>query len=104
MNIRNRRPLCNNNPASAPCFNGKCFLLCWRCTGALVASLIITIISFTMNYSWSLRPVLFLLVIPASIDYILTRKHIISPSNFRRFTTGLMLGLPSTMIILSVFG
>lgn len=102
MNIRNRRPLCNNNPASAPRFNGKCFLLCWRCTGALVGGFIVTAISFAMDCICSVTPLVFLLILPACIDYFCIRRKIIPPSNTRRFVTGVMLGIPISMAMLTI--
>lgn len=36
MRFFERRPLCNNNPSSAPHIKGRCFILCWRCSGGVI--------------------------------------------------------------------
>lgn len=89
-------PICNHNPSSAPTINGKCFILCWRCTGAIVGALLLFVALFYMNAgsNISLELLLIPLAFPALVDYVLIRRGIIPPSNRRRFVTGALLGIP----------
>ena len=98
-----RWPVCNNNPESAPHFHGKCFLLCWRCTGGLVGACfwygIYTALS--VNLSEDILVLLWMLFVPpAVIDYFLIRLKYIAPSNFRRFITGCLLGVPISAAVI----
>ena len=100
MKIVNRRPICNNNPSSAPHINGKYFWLCWRCTGVVIGAFIITVFTFIIDCSWHITPILFLLALPACVDYFITRKKIIRESNFRRCASGILLGIPLGITLL----
>lgn len=102
MKILCRRPLCNNNPSSAPHINGKCFFLCWRCTGAVVGAFGTIVISFITDCVLAKYFVVYLLALPAVIDYFLTRAKLIQASNVRRFISGVLLGIPLATIALIV--
>jgi len=97
-----RMPLCNNNPSSAPHINGKCFFLCWRCTGAVLGIFLLLCLSFICHYRYTLKLELFLLVLPAFFDYYLIKLKIMKANNFRRFVTGMPLGFFITIILLSL--
>lgn len=101
MKIQKRIPICNNNPSSAPHINGRCFVLCWRCTGAAVGALITSCIVLALNYSLFFSPPVFVLGIPACVDYFLTRGKIIQPNNLRRFLSGILLGVMFAMLIIT---
>ena len=94
MTIKNRMPICNNNPSSAPSINGKCFFLCWRCTGGILGAMLIISIIFLANINTTIRSSLIsiVLIIPATVDYVLIRIKAIKPCNIRRFVTGFLLG------------
>lgn len=102
MKIVIRRPICNNNPSSAPHINGRCFWLCWRCTGVVAGAFITTIFTFITDCSWKIIPIVFLLSLPACADYCCIRKKVILPSNRRRFITGVLLGIPVSMVFFSI--
>lgn len=101
MNINKRRPLCNNNPESAPHINGRCFWLCWRCIGVISSTFVVTFLSFVFDYDLKMKMAYFLLIIPACVDYFLIRAKITRASNLRRFIAGAMLGIPITVTLLS---
>lgn len=102
MKILSRKPLCNNNPSSAPHINGNCFFLCWRCTGAVAGAFAATVFSFIVDCILAKHFVVYLLALPAVIDYILTRTKIVQPSNVRRFISGVLFGIPLAAIVLIV--
>ncbi|WP_075968009.1 DUF2085 domain-containing protein [Murdochiella massiliensis] len=102
MKILCCRPLCNNNPSSAPHINGKCFFLCWRCTGAVVRAFGTIVITFITDCVLAKDFVIYLFALPAGIDYFLTRSKLIRASNVRRFITGARLGIPLATIALIV--
>jgi len=92
MELFKRRPLCNNNPDSAPQINGKPFLLCWRCVGAIIGILISLIVFNHLKVSAKMT-VVALLSIPAILDYALNRLKFKRESNKLRFITGVLLGI-----------
>ena len=71
--IFSRRPICNNNPESAPHYNNHCFILCWRCCGSVLG--IFHGGFFDRLFGWSESNVriesMLLLILPAVIDYYL---------------------------------
>lgn len=92
--IFSRRPICNNNPESAPHYNNHCFILCWRCCGSVLG--IFHGGFFDRLFGWSESNVriesMLLLILPAVIDYYLIKFNRIKPSNKRRCITGILLG------------
>lgn len=102
MKIKHRKPICNNNPSSAPSINGKVFFLCWRCSGVLIGVAIITVLFFFGVIDVSKKMVLqsSILGLPALVDYIGIRVTIFRPSNLRRTITGILLGVPISGVIL----
>ena len=104
MSFFKRRPLCNNNPSSAPHINGHCFILCWRCTGGIIGVFIWHLINKIVYLDFKIEEVFYLclLILPACIDYILINSNIIKPSNIRRFLTGCLLGFPVAEIVMQL--
>lgn len=102
MKIKHRKPICNNNPSSAPCINGKVFFLCWRCSGVLIGVVIITLLFFSGRIDVSIKMVLqsSILGLPALADYIGIRVNMFRPNNMRRAITGILLGVPISGAIL----
>ena len=102
MSIFERRPLCNNNPSSAPLINGKVFILCWRCIGAILGIVVATVLWRISVLTISLsNTVLFsVLFIPGAIDYFGIKLGIVTANNLRRMVTGMMIGFPFAMYII----
>ncbi len=93
--------MCNNKPESAPKIMGKPFILCWRCTGVLIGSAFTAI--FLFHITDLMKPqeiaLTLLLALPAIIDFGLGHYGVVRASNIRRFLTGVILGVPTTVII-----
>lgn len=102
MRFLERRPLCNNNPSSAPHIKGRCFFLCWRCSGGVVGVFFWYLINSIFYLDFSIERLLYLclITVPACVDYTLIKSNRTKPSNFRRFWTGCLLGFPVAEIIL----
>lgn len=102
MRLFERHPLCNNNPSSAPHINGYCFILCWRCTGGITGVCFWYIINRIVYLDFKIEKIFYLclLTVPACIDYILIKANKAKPSNFRRFVTGCLLGVPVGELVL----
>lgn len=92
MSLFERRPLCNNNPSSAPIIYGKTFFLCWRCCGAAVGILIVMITYTFVPIFKCNRTLMIILIFPAMLDYVMNRINVKKPSNKIRFLTGILLG------------
>lgn len=103
MDILKRRPLCNNNPNSAPQLNGRTFYLCWRCFGSFIGIIIIFLINELFSIHFTISLFLFF-SIPAIIDYFANRFEIKEPRNSLRFLTGLMLGVSIGGMIMHFVG
>ena len=85
-----KRPICNNNPESAPNINGKPFIICWRCIGSIIgAGCMILIRKYAEINIWYMG----FFAIPAVVDWTLKKQRKKKPSNTLRFVTGVMLGL-----------
>ena len=93
MKLFNRRPICNNNSNSAPVLNGRPFFLCWRCCGAICGLFFSAIVSIFFRFPFDNYVVLFLLIIPAVLDYSLNRLNLKKENNKLRFITGILLGI-----------
>lgn len=102
MGIIDRRPICNNNPESAPVVNGKPFILCWRCCGTVVGLLLL--LSAYRIHRFDVNAVLTAaLIVPASVDWLLIRFHRKNGNNSVRFATGALLGISIGMLEISLF-
>lgn len=100
MRLSERRPICNNDPASAPVVNGKPFILCWRCCGAAVGLVLAAMILGTRipeAVTWTDAGIIVLLALPAVIDHAMNRFGLKRKSNRLRFITGIMLGISGGM-------
>ena len=96
MEIFNRRPICNNNPDSAPLVNGAPFFFFLICTGAVLgiaAGLIIQKTIPSVFAELSSMELIVILSLPAVIDFSLNRFRLKKESNTMRFITGISLGL-----------
>jgi len=91
-----KKPLCNLLEERAPKFGDFVFVLCWRCTGALVGGIFghILLFFFMINI-----PLLFSVIslIPIAIDGGAQYIYKIESTNVRRFTTGFIAGLGTTL-------
>src|SRR5690606_36848410 len=97
------RPICNNNPSSAPLMNGRTFFVCWRCTGGVLGGFISILFCFILDITLDFRYLLTIfLIVPGTIDYFLGRLYILKPNNWRRFATGILLGVPVGIISLLI--
>ena len=107
MKLFNRRPICNNNPNSAPMIDGVPFLLCWRCTGAVLGiatGLILQKIIPSAYDDLSSLKLVVIFSLPALIDFSLNRLRLKKESNIMRFITGVSLGLAiAQMEIIVIF-
>lgn len=105
MKIFDKRPICNKDEASAPHICGKCWILCWRCTGASAGILITTIIVFTCNIALDIKKIIVgcMMAIPAILDFILGKFNVIKKRNANRFVTGIMLGIPIAFVVIYIF-
>lgn len=104
MSLLERRPLCNNNPLSAPSINGKTFIICWRCCGAVVgifAAMITRKLGVSLRFNLS---IILLLVFPATLDYVMNRFRLKKQNNKMRFLTGILLGYAIGLIEIFIFG
>ena len=92
--------MCNNNPKSAPLINGRPFVLCWRCCGAVCGLLFILILN--RFYKFTINPLIFLiLIMPASVDWFFTRIEFKKGNNRTRFITGSLIGISIGLLELS---
>ena len=101
-NIFERRPLCNNNPSSAPLIKGKVFILCWRCIGAILGIVVATVLwkMSVLTISLSKAAWFSMLFIPGTIDYFGIKLGVVTANNLRRMITGMMIGFPCAMYII----
>lgn len=99
--IKYKLPLCNKDPTSAPHIGGKCFFLCWRCTGIAVGSFLTAFFLFCLRVPITLPCAVSacVLIIPATIDYILIKSCYVKPSNPRRFISGILLGISIALFV-----
>lgn len=103
MSLLERRPLCNNNPLSAPSINGKTFIICWRCCGAVVG-IFVAMITRKLGASLGFnQSVILLLVLPATLDYVMNRLGLKKQNNKIRFLTGILLGYAIGLIEIFIF-
>ncbi len=96
-----QRPICNKNPSSAPTINGKKFIFCWRCTGAIVGAAVCSgIMLFAVPRArFSALLLCCLFAVPAVVDFYLPKFTCIKPSNKRRAVTGVLLGFGVCAVI-----
>jgi len=91
-----KKPLCNLVEDRAPKFGSFVFVLCWRCTGAVVGSLFgyVLLFFFIINI-----PLLFSVIslLPIAIDGGIQYLYKIESTNIRRFVTGFIAGLGTTL-------
>lgn len=93
--ILNSGPLCNKKRDRAPHIGGKCFFLCWRCSGLVIGyffSYLLITKGVIIHYKFSFI-VMVMLLIPFIIDvyqqYFLKRLS----NNFNRSMSGFLCGV-----------
>ena len=87
-----RVPLCNLRAERAPHIGKFVFPLCWRCTGLLVGGMIATIARLILPVPHCL-PIAIASCLPLAIDWTVQRLEIKESTNWRRLTTGILLGI-----------
>ena len=92
-------PLCNERADRAPCFLGKCFILCWRCTSIIGSMLLAAGICWLYTgdmYAtfeiWMLACA-FILMLPTFVDGIMQYAFGIESTNRRRVVLGSITGV-----------
>jgi uncharacterized membrane protein len=107
MTMIGKVPLCNRKPGCAPILFGKCFLLCWRCSGIIAGILLGEIIMHyylihMSNYEMKFLVLSTILIIPTAIDGTAQYFFKIQSTNFRRAFTGFLAGLGVSLIRLTL--
>lgn len=94
-------PVCNHKSETAPIIYGMPFVLCWRCTGVLVAFFIMGAIRFFMKISFGVSQLLIgiFTVLPMVVDGIMQYYFMRKSSNKRRFITGFLFGIGFALML-----
>lgn len=91
-------PICNLRADRAPKFFGYSFILCWRCTGALIGSIFCFLLRTKLfNLENILLALLFILSFV--FDCILQYYFNVESNNYRRFITGFLLIFGINMLL-----
>lgn len=92
-------PLCNLRKERAPIINGKCFVLCWRCTMVIVG-MILSVLSLKgkLYFDYGCLIIAILLMIPMLIDGFRQRYSKYVSTNFKRAVTGFLFGISMGMV------
>ena len=95
-----KNPICNHREETAPKIFGKTFILCWRCTGVMMALIIMVIIRNFVNISFGVVQLVLgsLMMLPIVIDGYLQYflKH--ESTNRKRSITGIMFGVGFSLV------
>lgn len=103
-----KEPYCNNKSEHAAHINNYCFPLFCRCfslsLGLIITYLTLSIIEYMTTLQYSTTNLIISLIgcLPTIIDGILQYYYEIQSTNFRRCTTGLIIGI-SLAFVVSIF-
>ena len=86
-------PLCNKKPERAPRICGHTFILCWRCTGAVVGVIFMEILYLIYRPEALVLMPLAVFCVPIFIDVFKQYYLKILSTNPKRFITGFLCGV-----------
>lgn len=99
-----RYPLCNHKKETAPHIFGATFCLCWRCTGVMLAFILMVLIrEIIMPLLNTVNFFGIILMIPMMLDGYFQYFRKKESTNRRRFVTGFLFGIGFLMITFIYF-
>lgn len=98
-------PICNHKNHTAPVIFGRTFILCWRCSGVMIAFFIMGILRLYMSISAGSTQIVFGLaaLFPMVFDGIRQYYFRHESTNTRRFITGILFGLGFSLIVFLIY-
>lgn len=98
--MKRKYPICNHREETAPRIFGKTFILCWRCTGVMMALITMVVIRNFVNVSFgNLQLVLgSLMMLPILIDGGLQYFLKYESTNWKRTITGILFGVGFSLV------